>query len=653
MNRCRVWQAALAFGCGMTRMSALAAQDVRDTTTLDPIVVTATRVPMRADRVAGHVTVLTAADLRAAGVRTVAEALEGLAGLTVVQTGSPGSATSVFVRGGESDYVKVLLDGVPLNEPGGAYDFANLTIDNVERIEIVRGPASVLYGSDAVSGVVQLFTRRGGSVVQGHARTGTRHAVELDARIAGGEGVASYAVAAAWRTTDGVYDLNSGFENATFDGHVHIAPTSGTTADVTLRTTSGTFRYPTDGAGLVVDANQRQLTRVTTIGFQLNRRLHTRSRAHVALRSNGIGGGIDDTLDGPDDTLGVYAYRSQSDVDRQSADAWLDWDAWRGATLTAGATYEHQRDRGSSESASEFGPYSSVSDATRHNWAGYAQGAFTRGPVAITTGLRLDDNQRFGTFVTWRGGVSARTPLGLRAFASAGTAFKEPTFFEQFGGGFVVGNPDLAPERAVSWEAGVEQVAWDGRARLSGSYFGQRFRDLIQYSASPVTPAGANYVNVAAAKADGVEIEAILEPLTGLRAEAQYTHLMTAVTDGGVLPADDAAFRLGAHLLRRPTDALSAKVRMDRGPMGAYGTIRWTGPRADADFSAYPATRVDLPAYTTVDLAIELRPFARTRMLSGSAVELQVRNVFDEAYTLAYGFPAPGRVVLVGVRMGG
>jgi len=652
MNRHIVWRSAVVLACAAAPMRALAAQEARDTTTLDPIVVTATRVPMRANRVAGHVTVLTAADLRASGVSTVAEALEGLAGLTVVQTGSPGSATSVFVRGGESDYVKVLLDGVPLNEPGGAYDFANLTIDNVERIEIVRGPASVLYGSDAVSGVVQLFTRGGGSVVQGHARTGTRDAVELDARVAGGDGGASYAVAAAWRTTDGLYDLNSGFENATFDGHVHVAPTSGTSADVTLRTTSGTLRYPTDGAGLVVDANQRQLTRVTTIGFQLNRRLHARARAHVALRSNGIGGGIDDTLDGPGDTLGVYTYRSQRDLDRQSADAWLDWDAWRGTTLTAGATYEHQRDRGTSESQSEFGPYSSASDATRHNWAGYAQGAFTRGPLAITTGLRLDDNQRFGTFVTWRVGASARAPFGLRAFASAGTAFKEPTFFEQFGGGFVVGNPDLAPERAESWEAGVERVMWDGRARLSGSYFGQRFRDLIQYSASPVSLAGANYVNVAAAKADGVELEAILEPLVSLRVEVQYTHLMTAVTDAGVLPADDAAFRLGAHLLRRPTDAVSAKVRVDRGPVGAYGTVRWAGARADADFSAYPATRVELPAYTTVDLAMEVRPFAHARMLSGSAVELQVRNVFDETYTLAYGFPAPGRVVLVGMRFG-
>ena len=569
-----------------------------------------------------------------------------------MQTGSPGSATSVFVRGGESDYVKVLIDGVPVNEPGGAYDFANLTIDNVQRIEIVRGPTSVLYGSDAVAGVVQLFTRQGGSAVQGQVRAGTRDAMELDARVSDGGHVASYSVAGAWRSTNGLYDLNSGFQNATVDGHVHLVPMAGTTVEATFRTVRGTLRYPTDGAGAVVDANQQQRTRVTTMGLRLNQSLHPRVLAHVALRSNAIGGGIDDAPDGPADTLGVYSYYSRGNLDRQAADAWVDWEALRGVTLTTGATYEHQRDRGSSESQSEYGPYTTEIDATRNNWAGYLQSAVVRGPVSVTGGLRLDDNQRFGTFMTWRVGASAEAAFGLRAYVSAGSAFKEPTFFEQFGGGFVVGNPDLSPERALSWEAGAEQVVWGGRARVGVSYFGQRFRDLVQYSASPVTSAGANYVNIAAAKADGIEAEARLALLADLRVEAQYTHLATAVTDAGVLPEDDAAFRLGQPLLRRPADAMSATARFDRGVVEAYGTVRWSGPRADADFSAYPATRVELPAYTTVDLALEVRPFTGWRALTASALEVQVRNLLGERYVLAYGFPMPGRVVLVGLRMG-
>src|SRR3989454_6627433 len=140
---------------------ALTAQQPQDTVVLKPIVVTATRVPVAADLVASAVTVLRGADLVAQGIRTVADALQSVPGAHIVETGSFGGQTSLFMRGGESDYVKVLLDGVPLNQAGGGIDLAHLTTDNVDRIEVVRGPVSVLYGSDAMTGVVQGFTRTG------------------------------------------------------------------------------------------------------------------------------------------------------------------------------------------------------------------------------------------------------------------------------------------------------------------------------------------------------------------------------------------------------------------------------------------------------------------------------------------------------------
>src|SRR6267378_4474800 len=133
----------------------------QDTVLLKPVVVTATRVPVAADLVASAVTVLRGADLVAQGIRTVADALQTVPGAHIVETGSYGGQTSLFMRGGESDYVKVLLDGVPLNDAGGGIDLAHLTTDNIDRIEVVRGPVSVLYGSDAVTGVIQIFTRAG------------------------------------------------------------------------------------------------------------------------------------------------------------------------------------------------------------------------------------------------------------------------------------------------------------------------------------------------------------------------------------------------------------------------------------------------------------------------------------------------------------
>src|SRR5258707_9630614 len=140
---------------------AVTGQTPADTVVLNPVVVTATRIPTPADGVPVAVTVLRGTELRERGILTVAEALRGVPAANVVTTNSYGSQTSLFLRGGQSNYVKVLIDGVPQNVPGGAYDFANLTTDNIERIEVVRGPASVLYGSDAVAGGVERFLRGG------------------------------------------------------------------------------------------------------------------------------------------------------------------------------------------------------------------------------------------------------------------------------------------------------------------------------------------------------------------------------------------------------------------------------------------------------------------------------------------------------------
>src|SRR5947208_826642 len=140
---------------------------LRDTAYVGPVVVTATRSPLARDRVPASVTVLDGASLRAQGITHVADALRLAPGIAVVQSGSYGAQTALFTRGGQSNYTKVLVDGVPLNDPGGTLDIGTLTLDNVERVEIVRGPTSVLYGSDAVTGVVQLFTRRAAGTPRG------------------------------------------------------------------------------------------------------------------------------------------------------------------------------------------------------------------------------------------------------------------------------------------------------------------------------------------------------------------------------------------------------------------------------------------------------------------------------------------------------
>lgn len=630
----------------------LGAQQRGDTVALAPIVITATSVPTAADRLSSRVTVITAEDLARAGVHTVADALAGLVGLAVARTGPYGSGTSVFIRGGESDYVKVLVDGVPVNDPGGAYDFAHLTVDAVDRIEVVRGPVSVLYGSDAVAGVVQIVTRARGSRLDGGARAGSYGTVDADASVGVDRGALALALTARHLASDGPYAFNGAYDNRVLGGHLRVTPDARTTLDLSLRSSDADYHFPTDGAGNVVDRDQHQVSQALSLGLTAVRRLRGRAVLRVALASHAGDGGIEDGPDGPGDTLGVFAYHSRQDVTRHGLDGRVTIPLGRASAVTVGAALEDQRARGASVAESEFGPFGDTTDVRRRNWAGYGELDTGVGPFALTAGARVDRNQRFGTFATWRGGASWAAGHGWRVYASAGTAFKEPTFFEQFGGGFVIGNPALAPEHTTSWEVGTAGVVLAGRVRASASYFGQRFRDLIQFTSATGVPDAPNYVNVAAADADGLELEVSLVPVAGTRLRAHYTYLRTRVTDGGVLPDDDAAFRTGGSLLRRPTHSAGLDGDARWGRVSSYAALRWTGSRADADFAAFPAARVTLPAVAVADLAAELRVTSAVGALPAFTLTARVENVLDARYQMAFGFPALGRTVLVGGRVG-
>jgi len=206
---------------------ALTVQQPQDTVVLKPVVVTATRVPVAADLVASAVTVLRGSDLVARGIHTVAAALENVPGAHVVETGSLGGQTSLFMRGGESDYTKVLIDGVPLNQAGGAIDLAHLTTDNVDRIEIVRGPVSVLYGTDAVTGVVQVFTRTGqgparlGADLRGGTYGSTQGAVD----IVGGTSTIGYSARVSRFSSDGLYPSNNQYRNSVVSAALRVRRT--------------------------------------------------------------------------------------------------------------------------------------------------------------------------------------------------------------------------------------------------------------------------------------------------------------------------------------------------------------------------------------------------------------------------------------------
>lgn len=621
---------------------------------LDDVVVTAHRVPMRRDRVAHGATVLTGEELEARGIHRLSEALEEVPGLHVARNGSFGSATSLFTRGGESDYTRVLVDGVPLNRPGGSFDAAHLTTTDVERVEVVRGPASVLYGSDAMTGVVQVFTGGGEGAARGEAGVsgGTYGSLRWDASVSGGSETADYSFSLSRYTTDGLFELNNEYANTVASGRVDLTPGDGLAAGLTLRYSDDEYHYPTNSAGEPVDENAVSRNESAVLGLDLGYELTSELQARVQVQTHQLTSSTDDRPDGPADTLGAYAFESQQDVDRWGTDARLEYRPEEGTVLTLGGSVENQDRDSFNRSTSAFGVSRGSMDRSRDNRALYAQAVRGIGPVTLSAGARVDDNEQFGAHDTYRAGATWALPTGTLLRGSFGTGFKEPTFLENYSTGFVTGNPELDPERSRSGEVGVEQPLLDDRLTLSATWFDQRFEDLIQFTFSPPEPGDPNYFNVAEARSDGLEATVSARPVERLELDASYTWTDTEVLDSGFDEGEDASFAPGEPLLRRPEHRAAARARFRAGDGRFTAGVSWVGERVDRDFSRTPAPRITLDPYATVDVSAEWTLFGESDSRPEATPILRVRNLLDASYHEVANFPAPGRTIFVGLRTG-
>ena len=639
---------SIAFLLALSTFSALplAAQATRDTAQLPTAVVTATRLPGIRLAPTATATVLDGATLRAEGVTHVADALRRVPGLTVTRVSSAGSQVALFMRGGQSNYVRVLVDGVPVNEPGGVLDLGRVTLDEIERIEVVRGPASVLYGSEAVSGVIQLFTRRSTgqrtSAVIGAGNYGTQR---LSLGTDGRAGAWAWTVQGDRHFTEGVLPFNNAYQN---DGvSLSLASGGGGRGDVRItgRYNGSAYRYPTDFAGRLEDRNSERVDHRLLAGLDAGMRWSPRLETRVALSTSESSPRTNDGPDGPADTLGFYGYYSRGTVVRRLADLRTTLRTGDRGAVTLGGEFSRDTERSGDLSVSAEAEYTSSFRAARENRALYVQAVDERGPLSLQVGGRLDENSTFGTFRTVRAGAAWRLAPAVRVRASLGNAFKAPSFYENFATGWVTGNAALRPERATSAELGVEAVVGTALVRVTG--FQQRFRDLIQYTGMPPAEGAPNYFNVAAANAGGVEVETTLPEILGVRGTAQYTWTDTRVADAGFDTGEAANFVAGGRLIRRPEHG--ASLALARGIV-AGGTLSlaatYIGRREDRDFSGWPATAVELPAVTTVDLALDLPiPFTRDWHLVARA-----DNALDARYEMIKGFASPGRLWYLGVR---
>lgn len=566
----------------------------------EEVVVTATATPEDEKILGVATTVITREQIEKSGRISVLELLRSVPAVDVVQSGSEGAVTSVLLRGTNSTQTLVLVDGARVNSayfPG--YDFSGLTTENVERIEIARGPFSALYGSEAIGGVIQIFTRApktgfAGSVT---AEGGNAGSASASAFLTAGAG--PFAAAASYRFANANGDVpNSNWRENNGSARVDWLPSEAARVGLEGSILSGTAGAPGPVGGLNPTAQSVFLEERVALPFEL-----------ALSASNKLNGFVASVWSRPeyDDPLGGYS----SQTDARTLQAQVSDSATLGAhTLTAIAMWN----RSTVTSTDTFG--TPLDGQSTTIWGIGAQDAVTLGQFSVNGGVRYDGNSQFGDAVSPRGSIAWLSPnQRWKIRAGGGSAFRAPTVGELYYPFY--GNPDLKPERSVSWEAGAEAYLGNG-GRVEVTYFWNDLKDLIVYDF-----ATSQTENIGEARTQGVEVgyrQQILEPLA---IQATYTYL------------DAVDLSNEAPLLRRPKNRAALTVLWQPLPpfsVEARGT--WVGSRPDVDPLTFLET-ID-PAYFRLDL------FASWALSKNVSPYVRVNNVLDEQYDEAAGFPAAG-----------
>jgi vitamin B12 transporter len=619
----------------------------------EQVVVTATRGEAAASSLGISVTALDRERIEERHASSFLALVQEAPGVATARTGGLGAQGSMFVRGGESRYARILVDGVPINQPGGLFDFGSALPLELERVEVVRGATSSLYGTDALAGVVQIVTRRAlagaGPDLRLEGEGGTFSTWQARAASAGRAGAFDWNAGALRLETDNEVPNNAFSETA---GAASLGGQLGekTTLRLTLRAEGSDLGTPGQTSFGRPDLDASFERDDLVLGSQLR---HARGRFAHQLQV-GFAKTSQLSLDPLDS--GCYTPQSgsatgafpicdftntagfQNDTRRLSFGYQLEAQVGSRHLVTAGVDLE--RETGALGSRSE-----DLLEPERTNGGFYVQDRAVLGRRwFVTAGGRVEHNGSFGWWVVPRAAVAFRlgeaNPTTLKA--SGGAGIKEPTFFESFGVSFFAqGNPDLKPEQSRTFDFGVQQWLLSGRLRAEATYFHHDYREQIAFTTvDPVTFQGT-YVNLGKTRAQGLEVAVEAVPSSKVSLLAAYTLL-----DGEVLVSSasfDPVYAAGQPLLRRPKHQGSVTARVGGPRLSGALTVVAVGRRADSDFVGLGL--MSNPAYTRVDARLRGRI---ARQLEAFVV---AENLFDEGYEEALGYPALGRSVRGGLRL--
>jgi vitamin B12 transporter len=601
---------------------------------LQAIVVTATRIPTPELQIASSVTLVSADDIAARQLRTLPDLLKEVPGLNVVQTGGPGGQTSVFMRGTNPNHTKVLIDGIDVGDPSSAnaaFDFGQLLTQDIQRVEVLRGPQSGLYGSDAVGGVINVITKSGNGPAQFNAaiEAGSFDTFNQSAGVSGSEDRLHYVVnfqhfhSGSTPVTPSDYlqpgqpRINDYYDNLTGSTKLGYDVTDAFDLGLVARYTDSHLRFTGDNfeffpAPSVPDAAQSESS--TT-------QYYTRATAHLVS----FGGAFDQTLGAAYSNLKSHDFGPDGPSETDNFGARVKFD-WQGiVTLAANEKLvlgaEHQHDSITTPISASINIDSGFAELQSN----FSERFFD------TLAVRYDDNDRFGSKVTYRFAPEYLiADSGTRIKASIGTGFKAPTLtelFQSFPDFFFFANPNLKPETDLGWDVGFEQALFNNTLRFGMTYFRINIKDLITDSADFST-----WANIGRAKTDGVESFVTYGPLTTLTFRLDYTY--TQATDLTTL----------LELPRRPKNKESLNANWQathRLSLNAtvLSVSSWVDVNRDGSIP-----RLNAPGYTTVDLA------AVYDLSSHWALTGRVTNLLNRHYQNPDAFDQPTLGAFAGIK---
>ena len=580
----------------------------------EEIVVTANPLPTRADSVGSSVTVIGADEIERRGEPFVLDLLRTVPGLEVDQSGGPGSIASVFLRGANSNQTLVLIDGVRVTNTSGGFDFSGVAANGVERIEVLRGPQSTLYGSEAIGGVVSITSRRGrpGFHLDIDASDGSRNSRDIALAGDGATGAFDWSLGYAASKTNGwsaASEARGNTERDPFSDRTLTARVGGSLlgngrVDLTVRSFDALSSLDGFTTVPVDDPNYTQDRRLSVASLDFAKPLASFWDLRIHAGAN------EERTEGkdPDTFFNNYLIRSRLSQLGVESDLHLG----QADTLIVGASTERRH----GENVGSYDQSLAVDSA-------YVQDEWSfRDRLFLTAGARHDSNSHFGDKTTYRVTGSALLPASWRLIGSLGTGFRAPSFDELFFPFF--GNPRLRPENSVGADLGLErQLQTRFGALLAGvTLFDNRFRDLIDFDFTTST-----FANIRRAEARGAEATLRAKPRNDLEVQLSYTY------------TDSEDRETGLQLARRPRNRWTLLAAFDPG-----GRLRGTvsvvavDHRIDSD-----GTRMD--NYQRVDLRVELRA------LPWLTPYLLLHNLLDQQYEEVTGYTTPRLTAFLGVRL--